>query len=88
MGDGGAVYLNAGSYGGLTEFRDLDTSGRFNCLSTEGQPRVGDQVRRTGSGPTCVGRARRDKTPAGWGGDKESYLRRRLDGHGSVPSSS
>ena len=53
ISDAGAIYLNDGIYGGLTEFRDLDTSERFNCLSTEGQPRVGDQVRRTVFGPTC-----------------------------------
>ncbi len=53
IGDGGAIYLNDGIYGGLTEFRDLDTSERFNCLSTTGRPRIGTQLKRIVFGPTC-----------------------------------
>ncbi len=53
IGDNGSVYLNDGIYGGLTEFRDLDTLKRVQCLSSEGQPRTGAGSTRTVFGPTC-----------------------------------
>jgi len=51
--DNGAVYLNDGIYGGLTEFRDLDTNHNFNCLSPGGQARTGEIISHTAFGPTC-----------------------------------
>ncbi|MCP5087585.1 MAG: type III PLP-dependent enzyme [Rhodobacteraceae bacterium] len=53
IGDNGAVYLNDGIYGGLTEFRDLDTLKRVNCLSSDGQPRFRKGTLRVVFGPTC-----------------------------------
>ncbi len=51
--DNGSVYLNDGIYGGLTEFRDLDTNHRFSCLSPSGETRGGKPIPRVAFGPTC-----------------------------------
>ncbi|MBV1865200.1 MAG: hypothetical protein KUG74_12325 [Rhodobacteraceae bacterium] len=53
INDDGAVYLNDGIYGGLTEFRDLDTNHSFTCLSPTGQHRSGNLIPREAFGPTC-----------------------------------
>ena len=58
--DTGAIYLNDGIYGGLTEFRDLDTPDRFQCFSTEGELREGPTRDCMFFGPTCDSL---DKTP-------------------------
>ncbi len=51
--DSGAVYLNDGIYGGLTEFRDLNNNHAFTCLSPNGDIRHGAAQARVVFGPTC-----------------------------------
>jgi len=51
--DNGALYLNDGIYGGLTEFRDLNTNHEFTCLSPNGDRRQGATRKRVVFGPTC-----------------------------------
>lgn len=59
--DNGAVYLNDGIYGGLTEFRDLTVNSDFICLSPDNRRRQGKTTPRTAFGPTCDSL---DKLPA------------------------
>ena len=51
--DGGAVFLNDGIYGGLSEWRDLGPAGRIRAVSPEGIPRQGPPGDLTVFGPTC-----------------------------------
>lgn len=51
--DNGAIYLNDGIYGGLAEFRDLDTNHRFITLAPTGRMRRGKPTPYTAFGPTC-----------------------------------
>ncbi|CUH76450.1 type III PLP-dependent enzyme [Tropicibacter naphthalenivorans] len=50
---GGAVFLNDGIYGGLSEWRDLGPGGRIRVLTPQGQPRLGPAREFTVFGPTC-----------------------------------
>ncbi|MBP0481729.1 type III PLP-dependent enzyme [Sagittula salina] len=50
---GGAVFLNDGIYGGLSEWRDLQASQRLTVLRPDGTPRGGRLVEREVFGPTC-----------------------------------
>ena len=59
--DNGAVYLNDGIYGGLTEFRDLNNNHEFVALSPGGDIRHGKTQARAVFGPTCDSL---DKLPA------------------------
>ncbi len=59
--DNGAVYLNDGIYGGLTEFRDLNNNHEFVALSPDGDIRHGKAQARAVFGPTCDSL---DKLPA------------------------
>jgi ornithine decarboxylase len=49
----GAVFLNDGIYGGLSEWRDLGPSARITALAPDGQPRRGAGRPVTVFGPTC-----------------------------------
>ncbi|MFO7771782.1 MAG: type III PLP-dependent enzyme [Roseovarius gahaiensis] len=51
--DTGAVFLNDGIYGGLTEARDIGAPGRIRVLSADGTPRHAPPVPRVVYGPTC-----------------------------------
>ncbi len=59
--DNGAVYLNDGIYGGLTEFRDLNNNHEFTALSPSGDIRHQETQARPVFGPTCDSL---DKLPA------------------------
>lgn len=59
--DSGAVYLNDGIYGGLTEFRDLSNNHDVICLSPQGDIRQGTAQAQVVFGPTCDSL---DKLPA------------------------
>lgn len=50
---GGAVVLNDGIYGGLSEQRDIGPTDRLRILSDGGTPRSGAAVPRVVYGPTC-----------------------------------
>ncbi|MGR3576655.1 MAG: type III PLP-dependent enzyme [Sagittula sp.] len=49
----GAVFLNDGIYGGLSEWRDLSPSQRLTAYSQDGKRRQGETVANTVFGPTC-----------------------------------
>jgi len=51
--DDGAVYLNDGIYGGLSEFKMVEAVQRFVVMSPEGVIRTGDVEDRVVFGPTC-----------------------------------
>ena len=51
--DTGAVFLNDGIYGGLTEARDIGAPGRIRVLAPNGTPRHAPPVPRVIYGPTC-----------------------------------
>ncbi|KGM48437.1 type III PLP-dependent enzyme [Pseudooceanicola atlanticus] len=51
--DSGAVFLNDGIYGGLSELRDIGPTDRLTCLSPDGTHRAGAPVERIIFGPTC-----------------------------------
>ncbi len=51
--DTGAVFLNDGIYGGLTEARDIGAPGRIRVLAPDGMPRTGKDQPRIVFGPTC-----------------------------------
>nr|WP_306151605.1 type III PLP-dependent enzyme [Roseovarius sp. MMSF_3281] len=50
---GGAIFLNDGVYGGLTEVRDIGAPDRISVLSGDGVARQGAPVERVVFGPTC-----------------------------------
>ncbi|WP_319826134.1 type III PLP-dependent enzyme [Thalassovita sp.] len=49
----GAVFLNDGIYGALSELRDICGNDRVQVICPDGLPRAGDPVRRVAFGPTC-----------------------------------
>ena len=49
----GAVFLNDGIYGALSEMRDISASDRVHVFDPQGQPRGGAMIRRVVFGPTC-----------------------------------
>jgi ornithine decarboxylase len=49
----GAIFLNDGIYGALTEARDIGAGDRIRVLRPDGHPRHGAPVDRTVFGPTC-----------------------------------
>ena len=51
--DDGAVFLDDGIYGGLSEFAVLGAVDRVRVLNAEGQPRTGPRHPRVLFGPTC-----------------------------------
>jgi ornithine decarboxylase len=51
--DDGAVYLNDGIYGGLSEFKMVNAVDRFVVMSPEGVIRSGETEDRVVFGPTC-----------------------------------
>ncbi len=51
--DNGALFLNDGIYGGLTESRDIGCTDRVSVMSSHGEWRTGDGVPRVIFGPTC-----------------------------------
>lgn len=51
--DGGAVFLNDGVYGSLTEIRDIGASDRLRVIAPDGTERRGAPVARVVFGPTC-----------------------------------
>ncbi|WP_163846232.1 type III PLP-dependent enzyme [Pseudooceanicola aestuarii] len=51
--DGGAVVLNDGLYGGLSELRDIAVTDRIRVITPEGLPRTGARRPRVIFGPTC-----------------------------------
>ncbi len=51
--EGGAVFLNDGVYGGLTEARDIGAPGRIRVIGPDGTMRRGADVPRVVFGPTC-----------------------------------
>ena len=50
---GGAVFLNDGVYGGLTEIRDIGAPDRIRVIAPDGTVRRGAPTRRVVFGPTC-----------------------------------
>jgi ornithine decarboxylase len=50
---GGAVFLNDGVYGGLTEIRDIGAPDRIRVIAPDGRARRGAPVARVVFGPTC-----------------------------------
>jgi ornithine decarboxylase len=50
---GGAVFLNDGVYGGLTEIRDIGAPDRIRVIAPGGSERRGAPVERVVFGPTC-----------------------------------
>jgi len=50
---GGAVFLNDGVYGGLTEIRDIGAPDRIRVIAPGGRVRRGAPVARVVFGPTC-----------------------------------
>ncbi|WP_417728388.1 type III PLP-dependent enzyme [Roseovarius sp.] len=51
--DTGAVFVNDGVYGGLTEIRDIGAPDRITVMSPDGMPRTGAPLPRVVFGPTC-----------------------------------
>ncbi|KGM88313.1 Diaminopimelate decarboxylase [Roseovarius mucosus DSM 17069] len=51
--DSGAIFLNDGVYGGLTEIRDIGAPDRITVLAPDGTPRHGAPSPRVVFGPTC-----------------------------------
>jgi len=51
--DGGALFLNDGVYGGLTEVRDIGAPDRVRVLAPDGGVRDGVWMERVIFGPTC-----------------------------------
>lgn len=51
--DSGAVFLNDGVYGGLTEIRDIGAPDRVTVIAPDGTERRGAPVARVVFGPTC-----------------------------------
>lgn len=51
--DGGALFLNDGVYGGLTEVRDIGAPDRVSVLAPDGVARDGVWMERVIFGPTC-----------------------------------
>jgi ornithine decarboxylase len=51
--DSGAVFLNDGIYGGLSELRDIGPTDRIRVIAPDGTPRTAAPVARTVFGPTC-----------------------------------
>lgn len=51
--DGGAVFLNDGVYGGISELPIVGNLDRVALLAPNGLPRGGDLMARTIFGPTC-----------------------------------
>lgn len=51
--DTGAVFLNDGVYGGLTEIRDIGAPDRLMVIAPDGTPRLGALRPRVVFGPTC-----------------------------------
>ncbi len=51
--DGGALFLNDGVYGGLTEVRDIGAPDRISVLGPDGVARGGALANRVVFGPTC-----------------------------------
>lgn len=49
----GAVFLNDGIYGALSELRDICGNDRVQVVSPDGQPRTGQPISRVAFGPTC-----------------------------------
>ena len=49
----GAVFLNDGVYGGLTELRDIGAPDRIRVIAPDGTERRGAPVARVVFGPTC-----------------------------------
>ncbi len=49
----GAVFLNDGVYGALSELRDICGNDRVQVVAPDGTPRRGVSVKRTAFGPTC-----------------------------------
>jgi len=49
----GAVFLNDGVYGGLTEIRDIGAPDRIRVIAPDGTERRGSSVERMVFGPTC-----------------------------------
>lgn len=53
INDNGAIYLNDGIYGGLSEFPVLPIARAFHIITPDGTPRTGKTTPRTIFGPTC-----------------------------------
>lgn len=53
MRESGAIFLNDGIYGGLTEARDIGVSERIRVISPEGEVRMAKPQERVVFGPTC-----------------------------------
>ncbi len=53
IGDSGALYLNDGIYGGLSEFPVLPVVRSFDVIGPDGAKRTGETQPRTLFGPTC-----------------------------------
>jgi ornithine decarboxylase len=51
--DSGAIFVNDGVYGGLTEIRDIGAPDRITVIAPDGTPRRGDPRPRVVYGPTC-----------------------------------
>jgi len=51
--DSGAIFVNDGVYGGLTEIRDIGAPDRLTVLAPDGTPRTGAPLPRVVFGPTC-----------------------------------
>jgi len=51
--DSGAIFLNDGIYGGLSEQRDIGPSDRLRVLAPNGTPRCAPAASRIAFGPTC-----------------------------------
>ncbi|MFO7759344.1 MAG: type III PLP-dependent enzyme [Roseovarius sp.] len=51
--DSGAIFVNDGVYGGLTEIRDIGAPDRITVIAPDGTPRRGDLRPRVVYGPTC-----------------------------------
>ena len=51
--ESGAVFLNDGVYGGLTEIRDIGAPDRLRVIAPDGTARRGGPVPRVVFGPTC-----------------------------------
>jgi ornithine decarboxylase len=51
--DSGAIFVNDGVYGGLTEIRDIGAPDRITVIGPDGTPRRGDPRPRVVYGPTC-----------------------------------
>ncbi len=51
--DCGAIFVNDGVYGGLTEIRDIGAPDRITVIAPDGRPRRGDLRPQVVYGPTC-----------------------------------